>query len=109
MGECSENNTAVLAAGPFNSGLMARDWPAGDATFDYGPADPEVVDRARAMAEWCWRHGVSLPSAALHFPLRHPSVSHVVAGFRSPGEVRAALANLEILVVDELFHEIEGL
>ena len=40
------------------------------------------------------RHHVPLAAAALQFPLGHPAVASVVAGFRSPPEVAAALAAL---------------
>ncbi|MFC4588231.1 aldo/keto reductase [Sphaerisporangium corydalis] len=89
---CERRGVAVLAAGVFNSGLLATHDATG--TYDYGPAPAALVDRARRMAAICERYGVTLPQAALAFPARHPAVTCVVAGARSGAEVErnAALA-----------------
>ncbi|MFF5304308.1 aldo/keto reductase [Streptomyces sp. NPDC013161] len=87
---CAERGVAVVAAAPFNSGLLSRTYPASDATFDYGPASESALRRARLLAEVSARHGTALPHAALRFPLRDPGVACVVAGFRTPEEVRSA-------------------
>jgi D-threo-aldose 1-dehydrogenase len=92
---CSERRVAVVAAGVFNSGLLARAHPAGDSRYDYGDAPREVVARAQAMARICERHGTTLPAAALAFPLAHPAVASVCVGARTPAQVQrnAALGN----------------
>ncbi len=82
---CAERGVAVLAAGVFNSGLLATHDPAG--TYDYAPAPGPLLDQARRIAAVCERHGVTLPQAALAFPLRHPAVASVVIGARSAAEV----------------------
>lgn len=87
---CAKRGVAVVAAAPFNSGLLSRTYPASDATFDYGPAPESALRRARLLAEVSARHGTALPHAALRFPLRDPGVACVVAGFRTPEEVRSA-------------------
>ncbi|MFI6402057.1 aldo/keto reductase [Streptomyces sp. NPDC050548] len=87
---CAGRGVAVVAAAPFNSGLLSRTCPASDATFDYGPAPEPVLRRARLLAEVSARHGTALPHAALRFPLRDPGVACVVAGFRTPEEIVSA-------------------
>lgn len=87
---CAGRGVAVMAAAPFNSGLLSRPYPPSDATFDYGPASESVLRRARLLAEASGRHGIALPHAALRFPLRDPGVACVVAGFRTPEEVVSA-------------------
>ncbi|MEZ0074406.1 aldo/keto reductase [Planotetraspora sp. GP83] len=82
---CVERGVSVLAGGVFNSGLLATHDPSG--TFNYAPAPPELLERAREMARVCERHGVTLPQAAMAFPLRHPAVKSVVIGMRSAAEV----------------------
>jgi D-threo-aldose 1-dehydrogenase len=77
---CLERNISVLIGGVMNSGVLAD--PRSGATFDYGPADPAVLDRARRLAEVCDRHDVPLRAAAMQFPLAHPSVAGLVAGVR---------------------------
>ena len=85
---CCARRVAVVAAGVFNSGLLARAYPDGDARYDYGDAPREIVERAQAIARICWRHGTTLPAAALAFPLAHPAVASVCVGARSAAQMQ---------------------
>ena len=84
---CAERSVGVVAAAPFNTGLLASAEPNPNGYFDYLPVTEEVLDRARQFAAVAAEHGVELPQAALQFPLRHPAVVSVLAGMRAPGEV----------------------
>ena len=84
---CLERNVQVVAVGVFNSGILATASPASDATYDYAPADADRLDRARRLATTCADHGVTLPSAALHFPLTHPAVAGIAIGCHHPTQV----------------------
>lgn len=84
---CEARGVSVVAAAIFNSGLLARPRPAEDARYDYGDAPPELVERARAIAAACERHGTTLPAAAIAFPLAHPCVASVCVGARSPEQI----------------------
>ena len=64
-----------------NSGILADPRPG--SRFDYAPAPPEIVERARRLAAVCARHGVPLRAAAIQFPLAHPAVVSLVAGVRT--------------------------
>lgn len=84
---------AVLAAGPYNSGLLGgADGPGG--FYNYAPADDIVLARARRFYEVCAQTGGEVGAAALQFPLAHPAVASVVCGLRSPAEVDSAVARL---------------
>jgi D-threo-aldose 1-dehydrogenase len=87
LAECERRDVAVVAAAPFNSGLLARPWPADGAHFDYLPAPSHLLSQARALAAVCDEHGTTLPEVAMQFPLRHPAVATVVAGMRNPAQV----------------------
>ncbi|MFT7841525.1 aldo/keto reductase [Saccharothrix sp. BKS2] len=100
---CAERGVAVVAAGVFNSGLLAA--PGAGTTYDYRAAPPELVERARRIARACERHGVPLPLAALRFPLRHPAVASVLLGMRTAAEVRANTSAAE--VPEALWAELE--
>jgi D-threo-aldose 1-dehydrogenase len=78
---CAERGIAVMVGGVMNSGILVDPSPTG--RFDYAPAPPDVVDRARRLAAVCERHGVALRAAAIQFPLAHPAVTSLVAGVRS--------------------------
>jgi D-threo-aldose 1-dehydrogenase len=101
---CRERGVAVLAAAPFNSGVLADPRPG--ATYWYRPAPPDRLQRAQRIAEVCRRHAVSIVNAALAFPLRHPSVSAVVVGARSPEEVSTAVEALAAPPPDDLWDEL---
>ena len=75
----------VIAAGVFNSGILAN--PVVGATYDYLPAPTAILSKALRIQEILRSHGVSITSAALQFPLRHPSVKAVLVGCRSSQEV----------------------
>jgi D-threo-aldose 1-dehydrogenase len=77
---CLERHISVLIGGVMNSGLLADPRPG--ATFDYGPADPATLERARLLAEACARHDVPLRAAAMQFPFAHPAVAGLIAGVR---------------------------
>jgi D-threo-aldose 1-dehydrogenase len=91
---CEERSCSLLAAAPFNSGLLAKAWPEDSARFDYGPASETVLAHARALARACDAGGASLPQVALQFALRHPQVASVVAGM---GSKRHVVADAEFL------------
>ena len=84
---CEQRGIGIVAAGVFNSGLLARRTPADDARYNYADAPHALVLRARRMAEICERHGTSLPAVALAFPLAHRAVVSVCVGARSPEQI----------------------
>lgn len=82
-----EHGVTVLAAAVFNSGILATDAPGQVATFDYGPADRAIIERAQAIARVAHRHGTTLPELAAQYPLTHPAVAAVVMGGASAEQV----------------------
>jgi D-threo-aldose 1-dehydrogenase len=98
---CEEAGIAVIAAGVFNSGVLA-----GGATFDYEEAPPEIVGRVERLRATCARHGVPLPAAAMQFPLRHPAVATVLVGCRTPDEVAEDVRLAGLRLPEELWSEL---
>lgn len=86
---CERRGISVLNAGVFNSGLLAVSAPGSDRTYEYAPVPPPVLERARAIAAVCDRHGVPLPHAALAFAAAHPAVASVVVGAHAPDQIDA--------------------
>jgi len=104
---CLRRGVAVLAGGVFNSGILAD---AGDgATYDYAPAAPTVLARARRMRDACARYGVPLAAAALRYTVRHPAVTAAVVGARAPEEITSDVSYLQTHIPDALWAELEGL
>jgi D-threo-aldose 1-dehydrogenase len=75
--------------------------------YDYAPATEEIVKRALDLAERCRAPGVALPAAALQFPLRHPAVTGVVVGARSPREVIENAGHANARIPEPLWQELE--
>jgi len=96
---------SMLAAGVFNSGVLAR--PVEGAWFDYSPAAPEVVQRAQLMEAICRDAGVALQAAALQYPLRFGPVGAVVVGMASPQEVADNVAHLAAEISDEVWDALD--
>ncbi|MFG1685257.1 aldo/keto reductase [Nonomuraea sp. NPDC049269] len=102
---CLARGVSVLVAGVFNSGVLADPRPG--ATYDYTPASQAVLRRAMELAECCRSHGVPLAAAALLFPLRHPAVTGVVVGARTPAEVMENVAHASTTVPEPLWDELD--
>ena len=94
---CAERGVAVIAAGVFNSGVLAAVAGAGGAgaTYDYRPAPAAVLERAQRLRAACHRLGARIEAAALQLPLAHPAVACVLTGTRSAGEIRTNAADFE--------------
>jgi len=84
----TETGRSIVAVGVFNSGLLATQEVPDDARYNYAPAPPDVLRRAREIAAICKEHGTTLPAAAVAFPLRHPAVAAIAVGMRTAREVR---------------------
>jgi D-threo-aldose 1-dehydrogenase len=108
--ECERRHCSIILGGPYNSGLLAGPLQEG-APYDYAPAPPEILARARRLEAVCARHGVPLPAAALQFPLAHPAVASVIPGALSVQEVAQNAAHLRFPVPPALWAELrhEGL
>lgn len=96
---------SIIAAGVFNSGVLAD--PVEGAYYDYEIAPQEIIDKARAIAKFLEKFNVSLASAALQFPLRHPAVASVLTGAGSRAELRANIASFDATLPEELWIEME--
>lgn len=98
----------VVAAGVYNSGLLSGADVPNDAYYDYGPAPTALIERARAIAAICREFGVTLPDAAVQYPLRHPAVVSVVLGTRTTQHLAGNLARLQTPVPAELWAELDA-
>jgi D-threo-aldose 1-dehydrogenase len=103
-----ERDVSVVAAGVFNSGILATDRPRPDATYDYARASREIFERATRIADVCGRHGTSLPAAAVRFTLAHPAVATVCLGARSAQQVRRNAALFDAQVPAALWAELKA-
>ncbi|MEJ3654427.1 aldo/keto reductase [Actinomycetes bacterium KLBMP 9759] len=108
---CAERGVSVIAAGVFNSGVLATDDPPENATYNYAPAAEEIRERALRIGAVCRRHGVSVPAAAIAFVARRPEVATILIGARTPDEIRSNAVSAAAEVPDALWTDLaaEGL
>jgi D-threo-aldose 1-dehydrogenase len=98
---CADRGVRVLAGGVFNSGILAD--PRDGARYDYAPAPPSLLARARRIRDICAGYDIPVAAAALQFTLRHPAVTAAVVGARSPAEITADASYLTLDLPDDLF------
>jgi D-threo-aldose 1-dehydrogenase len=101
---CAAHDVAVMVAAPFDTGILATG-PVAGARYAYRPAPPDILDRAAQLQAICARHGLTLPAAALHFPLLHPAVASVVAGHQTVAELQTNLRLLDQPVPQALWRD----
>ena len=104
--ECADRGVQVIVAGVFNSGVLAD--PTSGA-YSYGPVPAEIRRRVSALADACRRYDVPLAAAALQHPRRHDAVASMVVGCRSPEEVKANEALLDVQVPGGLWDELDAI
>jgi D-threo-aldose 1-dehydrogenase len=103
---CAEQGIGIIAAGVYNSGILADPKPG--ARYNYTAAPATLLDRARKIRSVCDSHGVPLKAAALQFPLGHPSVSCVVVGCRSVEQLDESLAMFEVDIPSALWRDLKA-
>jgi D-threo-aldose 1-dehydrogenase len=106
---CVERGIAIIAAGVYNSGILADPKPG--ARYNYVPAPQELLERARRIRAVCDRHGVPLKAAAIQFPPAHPAVGCVVVGCRSVAQLDESREMFELEIPPALWQDLraEGL
>lgn len=102
---CRERGVGIVDVGVFNSGLLSKDRPAPDATYNYAPAPPAMLQRANALADLAEKHGTTLPAAALAFPYREPAVVSVILGMRTPEQVEQNVLLSDAVVPEQFWQE----
>ena len=103
---CLDRGIGVVAGGVFNSGVLAD--PDAQPRFNYRPAPPELVRRARELRAMCERHGVDIKAAALQFPLRNPAIAAVLIGPRSVAQLEENARLFETQIAHDLWRELDA-
>jgi D-threo-aldose 1-dehydrogenase len=101
-----ERHVALVAAAVYNSGLLSTDRPVHGGRFDYREADEQTLARAGQLADLCDLNGVTLPAAAIAFPLRRPQIASVVVGMRSPAQVSSTLERYQTHIPPTLWQQL---
>jgi D-threo-aldose 1-dehydrogenase len=83
---CLEKNIGILAGGTYNSGILAKGAKPG-ATYNYGEAPTEIIEKAAAIEAVAARHEVDIKAAASQFVFAHPAITSIIPGTRQPSRV----------------------
>ena len=94
---CTEKNIGIMAGGTYNSGILAKGAKLG-ATYNYGEAPADIMQKAQAIEAVAERHGVDVKAAASQFVFAHPAITCIIPGTRQPARVEE---NFNLLI-DEI-------
>ena len=83
---CVEKNIGIMAGGTYNSGILAKGARPG-ATYNYGEAPEDIMQKAQAIETVAERHGVDVKAAASQFVFAHPAITCIIPGTRQPARV----------------------
>jgi D-threo-aldose 1-dehydrogenase len=83
---CLEKNIGIVAGGTYNSGILAKGAKPG-ATYNYGAAPTDILEKAAAIEVVAARHNVDIKAAASQFVFAHPAITCIIPGTRQPGRV----------------------
>ncbi|HEY7886454.1 MAG TPA: aldo/keto reductase [Cellvibrionaceae bacterium] len=99
LSRCQRDEVSVVVGGPFNSGILATGVKGpGPFYYNYEPAPDIVLEKVKAIELVCEQYHVPLCAAALQFPLAHPQVASVIAGFASVQQVQQARAWMDMSI-----------
>ena len=101
----AELGVAVINAAPYGSGILAKG-PDAYARYAYQDAAPDLVERARRIAEICKRYGVPLAACALQFSLRDPRIVSTIVGVSRPERIEETVALLQHPIPDAVWEEV---
>lgn len=83
---CKASGVSIVVGGPFNSGILV-----GGDTWNYGAAPDHILTKVKKLSMACREFSISLPAAALQFPLGHDTVASVIPGLRNRQELSDTL------------------
>ncbi|MDA0708874.1 MAG: aldo/keto reductase, partial [bacterium] len=105
--KCAEHGATVVIGSVFASGILATG-PIKGAGYAYAPAPEAILEKTRQIQSICHRHSVSLPAAAIQFPLAHPQVSAVIPGAHKPEFVQSNIQHYQAAIPADLWTELKA-
>jgi len=103
-----ERDVAVVVAGVYNSGLLARDRPAANATYNYRQAPADLLDRTIHIAQICESYGTTLPEAALAYVRTHAAVAATVVGLGTASQAHETIRRSNAEIPADLWPALES-
>lgn len=96
----------IVAAGVFNSGLLAQSVPSALSRYEYGSVPPALLEKVSQIASVCAEFGVDLPTAALQYPLRFAGVRSAIVGASSAHQLATNAQRMATTVPEELWQQL---
>ena len=78
------------------------------STFDFGPAPPEMIEKAIRMKAVCQKYNVPLPAAAIQFPFAHPAVAQILTGATASREIEQNARLMQEKIPAELWQDLRN-
>ena len=90
--KCTARNASVIIGGVYNSNILVLGTKSKQQLYyDYETAPPAIIERVRRLETVCDEFQVSLPAAALQFPLACPAVAGIIVGMGKPQRIAHTL------------------
>ena len=106
--KCEARNISIIIGGAYNSGILATGTKSGKPLhYNYEPAPKAIVERVEQIEKVCDAYQVPLPSAALQFPLAHPSVASLIPGMSNPKRIAHTMELIEFDIPQEFWHTLQ--
>jgi D-threo-aldose 1-dehydrogenase len=105
---CNRRGLGIVAAGVFNSGILAKGVGGkGFPYYDYGPAPQDVIDRVAAIEGHCAQFGVPLRAAAVQFAAAPTAVWSTVIGTANPAHIASTAALFDYPIPSEFWQALQ--
>lgn len=103
---CLKNKIGVIAAAPFNSGILATG-PTSAATYFSQKPPIEIVEKTKKIQKICLDFDIPMPAAALQLSMNHPAVTSVLAGYQNSQQVQDNHQYASITIPQNFWDELE--
>lgn len=107
MADCVKSNTSIIIGAPLASGILATG-TRGNGKYNYQSASETVQKKVRDIETVCAAHDVSLPGAALQFPLAHPAVASIIPGAVNADQIHQNIALVETPIPNAFWAELKN-
>ncbi len=107
--KCLARGVTIVIGGAYNSGILATGTRhAGPVYYNYQAAPAEIIRRVAEIEAVCDEFGVSLPAAALQFPLANSVVSSVIPGLGTTQQVAQTISLYEEIIPSLFWAELKS-
>ena len=107
MAECIRTTTSVIVGAPLASGILATG-SGGLGKYDYQSAPEAILAKVRGLEAVCEAHQITLPAAALQFPLAHPAVCAIIPGAVSAAQIAQNIALVESNIPESFWSDLKA-